>query len=211
MSKNQNEVNNLNPAALASEAANVRQFKISAKSLGIKSPLSFQLADIAIISMLTALYIVLSRFLSINTQVVKIGFSFLPVAIAAYFSGIVGAAVVSGLGDLLGALLFPFGPFFPGYTVTAVLLGIIFGAAFYREYRFRNTVLAVVTTQILCTLFLNTLWTTLLYAKKGFWAYLLTRLPQSLIMTAVQILLIHLVLTAIEQAPALKKIKKLYE
>ena len=60
-----------------------------------------------ILAMLTAAEIVLNRFLSINTWNMKIGFSFVPVVIAAVLLGPAYAAIVGALGDFLGAILFP--------------------------------------------------------------------------------------------------------
>ena len=65
---------------------------------------------IVTIGLLTAIQIVLSRFLSINAWNIKIGFAFVPVFVAAWLYGPVPAMLVGGLGDFLGAILFPIGP-----------------------------------------------------------------------------------------------------
>ena len=65
---------------------------------------------------LIALNVVITRFLSISTPIFRIGFSFLTIVCAATLFGPIEAAIVGGLGDLLGALLFPSGPFFPAYA-----------------------------------------------------------------------------------------------
>lgn len=67
---------------------------------------------------LTALQIILSRFLSISVWNLKLGLSFLPVAAAAILYGPLPAAAVAAVGDLGGAVLFPIGPYFPGFTLT---------------------------------------------------------------------------------------------
>ena len=67
------------------------------------------------LAMMTALEIVLSRFLSINAWNLKIGFSFVPVVAAAMMFGPISAVIVAALGDFLGAILFPSGPFFMDY------------------------------------------------------------------------------------------------
>ena len=61
------------------------------------------------LAVLTALQVVLSRFLSIQLWNMKFGFSFVPVMLAAYLYGPLGAAAVYSAGDLIGALLFPTG------------------------------------------------------------------------------------------------------
>ena len=70
---------------------------------------------------LIAAAIVLSRFLSINAWNLKIGFTFVPVFLAAYLYGPLGGAIVGGIADFLGATLFPIGAYFPGFTLTCVL------------------------------------------------------------------------------------------
>ena len=85
------------------------------------SKAKFIAADLTCLALLTAMQVVLSRFLSFNTLSLKIGFAFLPVAIGAAVLGPVGGAIVGGLGDFLGAVLFPIGPYFPGFTLTTLL------------------------------------------------------------------------------------------
>ena len=86
---------------------------------------------IVIMGALLALYLVLnevSKMLSLPLgSNLRIGLTFLPVVCAAIIFGPIEAAIVGGLGDMLGAFLFPTGPFFPGFTLTAVLTGLIHG------------------------------------------------------------------------------------
>ena len=82
---------------------------------------------------LLALDVVLARLLAINTPVMKIGLGFAAVALCAILYGPWWAAMVAALGDLVGALLFPTGAFFPGFTLTAACTGLIFGLCLYRR------------------------------------------------------------------------------
>ena len=59
------------------------------------------------LALLTAIEIVLSRFLSVNAWNIKIGFSFVPVVVAAILYGPIAAGIVAALGDFVGAILFP--------------------------------------------------------------------------------------------------------
>ena len=69
-----------------------------------------RLKFICFAAILVAIEIVLNRFLSINTPGLKIGFSFVPIVIAAILFGPVKAGVIYALADLIGAILFPIGP-----------------------------------------------------------------------------------------------------
>ena len=82
---------------------------------------------------LLALDVVLTRLLAINTPVMKIGLGFAAVALCAVLYGPWWAALVAALVDLAGALLFPTGAFFPGFTLTAACTGLIFGLCLYRR------------------------------------------------------------------------------
>ena len=82
---------------------------------------------------LLALDVVLTRLLAVNTPVMKIGFGFAAVALCAMLYGPWWAALTAALGDLVGALLFPTGAFFPGFTLTAACTGLIFGLCLYRR------------------------------------------------------------------------------
>lgn len=82
---------------------------------------------LTVLAMLLAMTIMLDRFpgLSVKTPGWKIGFSFIPPMIAAMLYGPIEAALVYGLSDLIGATLFPFGPYHPGFTVVAALMGFV--------------------------------------------------------------------------------------
>ena len=91
-----------------------------------------------------ALAVVLSKLVSINISFLRIGFGFLPIAVLAILYGPYVAAIGYGIADLLGAWLFPTGTFFPGFTVSAVLTGLIFGWVLYKkEVTFKRALLAV--------------------------------------------------------------------
>ena len=79
------------------------------------------------LALLIALDIILTRFLSINTQFLRISLGMIPVALAGVIFGPVWGGVCGAAGDLLGMLIFPSGAYFPGFTLTAALTGIIYG------------------------------------------------------------------------------------
>ena len=144
------------------------------------------------LAVLIALNIVITRFLSISTPIFRISFTFLTIVCPAILFGPVEAAIVGGLGDLLGALLFPSGPFFPGFTLTAVLTGLVFGFFLHKKQTILRIVLSSAIVEFILGLLLNTLWIHLLYGK-AFLAILPTRLIQAVGMFVVQVLLIFFV------------------
>ena len=91
---------------------------------------------IVLMAMLAAIQIVLSRFLSINLWNLKIGFSFVPIALAGMLLGPVGAGLTGMVADIIGATLFPSGTFFPGFTLTAFITA--FGYGFFLQKKARK-------------------------------------------------------------------------
>ncbi len=146
-----------------------------------------------VMALLIAIEIILTRFLSINTPIIRIGFGFLPVAMVAILYGPWFAGAAYAIGDVLGALLFPIGPPFPGFTISALLTGVIFGVFLYKKPVSWKTVLpASLLISLLIDLTLNTYWLSILMGK-GFLVLLPTRILKAIIMPPIQILLIPLV------------------
>lgn len=141
------------------------------------------------IGLLAAMHIVLSRFLSINTPILKIGFAFVPVFLAAWAYGPVPAAAVGALGDFLGAILFPIGPYFPGFTLSCGLTGLIFGLLLHKEQTLPRVLAAVALNQIGVSLLLNTFWLHILQGAP-YTVLLCTRAWQSAILAAVELITI---------------------
>lgn len=147
-------------------------------------------------ALLIALEIILSRLLSLSAWNTKIGFSFVPVVIAAILLGPVYAGIVGALADFVGALLFPIGAYFPGFTLTAFLTGMVYGLFLYKRQSLPRILGAVAVNQFILSLLLNTLWISVLYGSP-FGPLLVTRLVQSAILTVVQIVVIELIVKAL--------------
>lgn len=161
----------------------------------------FGAAELTYLALLTAMQVVLSRFLSFNTLNLKIGFAFLPVAVGAAVLGPVGGAIVGGLGDFLGAVLFPIGPYFPGFTLTTALSGVAFGLAIHKSRSMARIVAAVLFHQLVLSFLLNTFWIHLLYGTPVP-TLMMTRIWQCVGMIPVEILVIA------AMSPLLNRIKR---
>lgn len=143
------------------------------------------------LAILVAMHIILSRFLSYSVWNMKIGFAFLPVAIAAVLYGPVGAAVVGGVGDFIGAILFPIGAYFPGYTLSAVLSGVVLGAALHGKQTLPRILGAVAVDQWVISLLLTSFWISFTNLTP-YWLMVANRIPQCAIMTAAQLVVLTL-------------------
>ena len=109
--------------------------------------------------MMISLEIILSRFLSITTPLMKVGFGFLPIAVIAMLYGPLYSAAAWGISDLLGAVMFPVAPYFYGFTVSAIIGGALLGALLKGgRPKILNVAAAVTLSCCLVTLGLDTLW-----------------------------------------------------
>ena len=158
--------------------------KIFNKSIGTR--------DLIIISMLMALTIIMERNLSIQTLGIRIGFGFVPVACTAMLYGPVISAVSYALADFIGISLFPTGGgYFPGFTITALLTGAVYGVFLYnRKKSFFNVGIAASIVSIILNIGLNTLWLYILI-KDGVIAYIPARIAENLAMIPVQFIIIR--------------------
>lgn len=92
-----------------------------------------KIKKIVIVSVLLAANIILGRFLSIRTPILTIGFSFVPLMLTAIILGYKYSVLVGILSDLIGALLFPTGPYFVGYTISNALTSLVYGLLLYQK------------------------------------------------------------------------------
>ncbi len=147
------------------------------------------------IGLLIAVEIVLSRFCSISTPIVRIGFGFLPVVMAAMLYGPLCAGVTAATADFLGAILFPIGAYFPGFTVTAFLTGAVYGLFLHnRSKSWVRISCAVLIISLVLNLGLDTVWLWMITGK-GYMALLPTRILKCMIMIPVQVMMIRLAWT----------------
>lgn len=151
---------------------------------------------IVTLGLLAAIEIVLSRFFSINAWNIKIGFSFVPLAVAGMLYGAVPAAATALVADLIGATLFPSGQFHPGFTLTTVLVGLTFGLFLYKKQTTVRILMAVAVNQICLSLFLQSYWISSLYLSP-YWVTLGSRIPQVLLLAPTQFIVIGIMAKAL--------------
>lgn len=141
------------------------------------------------VALLIALQVVLSRWLSISLPHLKIGFSFVPVMVAARLFGPLGGVAVYALGDVIGTFAFPTtGAYFPGFTLSAAVSGLIYGLFLYKKSSPARIIMAVTLKQLVQSVLLNTLWLTMI-KHTTFAAELAIRWPQALGMLVVECVL----------------------
>ena len=133
------------------------------------------------------------------SQTLRVGVGFLVTASLGMLYGPVAGGVAAGMGDIVKFLYNPTGAFFPGFTLTAILGGVIYGFFFYKS---RCTVMKAILSKTFVNLILNTLlntvWLSVLYGK-AFQILVLDRLIKNLVTLPVEIPLLILVLGAVQK------------
>ncbi len=149
-------------------------------------------------AMLLAVFIVFNRFVSIKTEILIISFTFIPMMMSAIWLGPVYSTVVALLGDFIGAILFPFGPYFPGFTVSNALSGLIYGLFLYNkgnEMSNKKLVVMLIISSVLqlvvVNIFITSLWIHMLYGK-AYLAIMAGRTVTQLVMIPIHVISIYI-------------------
>ena len=150
-----------------------------------------------------AIAVVVGSFLSFYlTESIKFNLAPVVIMLTGAVLGPVWGAAAGGVTDLLSFLIGTAakpGPYFPGFTVTMILYGLISGLVFYRKKRpaevpsIAKISLGTALTQTVCSLLINSFWNYLLYGPT-YLVVLTTRLPSTYIMCAVYIVLMCILL-----------------
>ena len=145
------------------------------------------------IALLIAVGIILNNFLTIQAPVVRtVNFGFLPIAIIAMLYGPLLAGVAGAVGDVLGFMMVPaMGPFFPGFTLSAFMTGVIYGLFIYKKSSLTRIVIAVAVVTVVVRMGLNILWLSMMW-EEAFLALLPPRVIAALVMVPIQVLCIRM-------------------
>lgn len=148
-----------------------------------------QLIKIILTALLIALNIIIERVPAFKGISNHISLSVITLGFAAVYLGIGYTVTIAAMGDLLGALILPFGAYNPLFTLTNAIAGLIIGVALSKRASLLNISLGVLANKVICTLLLNTLWIAIFYSGglHAFPAMFVTRIEQAVIMTITEI------------------------
>lgn len=151
-------------------------------SIASKRLLSTQ--NLTMMALIIAFRLVLGMLPAISIPpIVQIGFGFIGTA---FMGALVGPVVGAGLGGIVDVLDFfigggSWGYFFPGYTLSAIVAGIIYGKGLYRqELTWKRVFVTVLLTTVIVNLFLGSLWVYMM-TDKALLAILPLRIVKNLI------------------------------
>jgi len=164
--------------------------------------------------LLIALQVVFGRITQINLVIVRINLVFIPIALGGAIFGPLWNGVICAAADIVNFILFPQGPVLPGFTLSAPLTGFTYGFFLKAPLPFLNgivrngenpgagplsnirlliirTSMAAFCVTLIIEQCLNTLWVSLLpEMNEAYIYYFMARLPKSLVMLPVHVILI---------------------
>ncbi len=150
---------------------------------------NFSVQQLTVSAVLIALNIVMTRFLSIHADPVRIEFGFIPIAFGSMLYGPFGGAVISVVADVIGALLDGRG-YWPGFGLSAALYGVTYALFLYkRKKNWQNISLCAMVQAVFIDTALGAFWFHY-YAGWDFWVAAAVRGVDALLMIPVKILLI---------------------
>jgi ECF transporter S component (folate family) len=158
--------------------------------------------QLVLAGLLLAAIIVLVRFFSIQTPILRISFGFIPFVLAGWLLGPVWGAVIGVASDLLGMLLFPTSSFFPGFTLNALLEGLVYGLFLFerpvdRRF-FVRLVVSILIVHLVIQLALNTLWIAIML-KRAFIPLLATRIVTNIVRFPIELVAMFFLARLIEK------------
>ena len=166
-------------------------------------------------SILIALGVVLSFFRIPLSTVTEITLTGLPIAAGGYLFGPWIGMLIGALIDVCGFFVAPKGPFFPGFTISTALIGMMYGLFLYTKWWDTNDsrqgvlragakglVLRIVVAHLLKTvlisLLLNCFWLSVFYGMT-FKVVFLASVPKEVINFPIEVFLIYSVVQVLKR------------
>ncbi|NLL81585.1 MAG: folate family ECF transporter S component [Tissierellia bacterium] len=131
---------------------------------------------------LVAISIVMTRFVSImipigGAQGLRVSFGEVPIILSGFMFGPLVGGITGVAADILGMLINPQGPYYPGFTISSMLWGTIPGLLTYifkrnsssaSGFSVKFIAIIVAITYIIVAMILNTYWLSNLYGTAFF-------------------------------------------
>jgi len=150
--------------------------------------------NLAIASFLITIKLIVDLFTIQLNQALHLSFEFLPFASLSMLFGPVVGAMSGGVSDIINYIMNPKGAFFPGFTISEMVSGIIYGIAFYKkEISVKRCIVAQIAVVVIVDILMNTFWLSLLYGK-GFFVSLPIRVVKNLVMLPINTAMMYFIL-----------------
>ncbi|MFO8061183.1 MAG: folate family ECF transporter S component [Bacillota bacterium] len=151
---------------------------------------------IVYVGLLACISVILTRYMGIMVPItgilgLRLSLGEIPLMLTGILFGPLAGGVAGAAADLIGMAVAPLGPYFPGFTLTAALTGVIPGLFLFRrksEFTFLRLLVALAVTGLIVT-FTNTIWL-MMMSGKGIYALFPPRLLSRLLTIPVHTVII---------------------
>lgn len=161
-----------------------------------------QLKNVRVLTLatiLTSLAIVMGFFKLPISQIVELRFASDIIAIAGSLLGPGVAMIVGAVSDIGGFFIRPTGPFFPGFTISAALTGLIYGYFLYKKpFSLKRIIIVQIFYSVIISSILNTTWLVILYQLPFYETYI-TRLISNAIQLPIHVIILVLLIKGIDR------------
>jgi len=107
-------------------------------SMKLNQKTLFSTRNLVMMAVLTALQIILARYLSLQVSpTLRISFETIPVALAGMWLGPLSGAIMAFVSDLLGTIIYGYGTYFPPLCLGPVTMAVICGLC--TKYIFKSS------------------------------------------------------------------------
>lgn len=141
---------------------------------------------LAHLSMFIVMQIVFTLFIGVTTPITRITLTFIPMAVAGMLYGPVFGLTAALSADLIRATLWPIGPYFFGFSITAAIVGALYGLLYKKEDMQKKIIFIAIFKGVVLHLLLNTLWVSII-AKTPYTVILAPRIIKELFLIPIEI------------------------
>ena len=153
-----------------------------------------KLRTITGMALLLAISVIIDQFSLQLSPSLKVGFGFIVTGLSGMLYGPVCAGLMGGVGDIVRFIIKPTGTFFFGFTLYAILGGILYGLFFYKnKVTVMRCIFSKTLANVVINILLNTLWLSILLGK-GFFGMIGPRILKNLIALPIEVFLLWIVL-----------------
>lgn len=157
------------------------------------------LKNVILISLLLALSTAIGSFTLAFGNYIKIGFSSLVNEFAYMLFGPAVGIIFGMLSDILNYIVKPTGAFFPGFTLNAMIAGMIYGIILYKKnITFKRVFVAKLIVTLVVNLGLTTFWLCIMYGN-SFMAIFPLRCIKNFIMLPINSILLFTLIKCLEK------------
>lgn len=148
---------------------------------------------LALMAAFIAMKIIVGSIYIPVAQNLRIGINFAVVAVEAAIMGPVAGIVSAAIADILGFMMFPSGPFFLGYTLTAMAGSFVYAILFYQQrITITRIAIAKIINNYLVNVLMGSVWSAMLY-DKAFIVYAANSAIKNTLLLPAEILLLTVV------------------